>query len=94
MLCLAAFVASTQRVESLSAQVLDLDDLETTIGQLEGGSAVFGLVRTIEVDAVGNVYVLDEQNCWYPSIRPRGQFHCFISSNRKRSWRAMGDSRL
>ena len=55
-------LGSMPTVEPLTAQLWEPTDLETTIGRLDGtGPDVFGRVRTIEVDAAGNVYILDEQ---------------------------------
>ena len=61
-LCLFASTVSTLLVQSLTAQLWQPADLQATIGRLEGDDAeVFGNVRTIEVDAAGNVYILDQQ---------------------------------
>lgn len=55
-------IASTPLVEPVTAQLWEPADLQMTIGRLDGDDAeVFGLLRTIEVDAAGNVYVLGEQ---------------------------------
>lgn len=62
LLGVVASIASTPLVESLTAQLWEPADLQMTIGRLDGDDAeVFGLLRTIEVDAAGNVYVLGEQ---------------------------------
>lgn len=55
-------LSSMAVAEPLAGQLWEPADLQMTIGRLDGeGADVFGRVRTIEVDASGNVYVLDQQ---------------------------------
>ena len=62
LLCVVGSIASTPLVEPVMAQLWEPADLQMTIGRLDGDAPeVFGLLRTIEVDAAGNVYVLEEQ---------------------------------
>jgi len=57
----------------LAAQLWEPADVQTTIGRLDGsGPDVFGRVRTTEVDAAGNVYVLDEQTSGIHVFDPDG----------------------
>ena len=62
LLCIVGSIASTPLVEPVTAQLWEPADLQVTIGRLDGDAPdVFGMIRTIEVDVAGNVYVLEEQ---------------------------------
>ena len=62
LLCIVGSIASAPPVEPVGAQLWEPTDLQMTIGRLDGDAPdVFGILRTIEVDATGNVYVLEEQ---------------------------------
>ncbi len=66
-------IPSIPATQPLTAQLWEPADLQTTIGRLDGrGADVFGRVRTTEVDAAGNVYVLDEQTSGIHVFDPSG----------------------
>ena len=82
LLCLFASIVSTLLVPSLTAQLWQPADLQATIGRLEGDDAeVFGSIRTIEVDAAGNMYILDQQTS---GIHVFDQDGVHITSHRRR----------
>lgn len=62
LMCILGSIACTPIVEPLTAQLWEPGPLQTTIGRLDGDDVqAFGMIRKVEVDAAGNVYVLGEQ---------------------------------
>lgn len=82
LLCLLACCTSPPQNSPHTAQAWQPTDLQTAIGRWDGDDAeTFGIVRTIEVDAAGNVYVLGEQTA---DIRVFDRYGSYITSYSRR----------